>query len=143
MSKRMSKRTRKRVRALISLAAIVGGVLAVALLAAPNYITPTQREEISRPVYTVGDANYTEALEDGRNVVKFGKLPLGLYRGGMAFETVEEAESYLSKIGKQQQGWGVFELSGDFELDTYSVGDKYHTNKPLLVTRRVNGVERF
>ena len=72
-------------------------------------------------------------MNSGKNVVKFGPLPLGLYTGGVAFENREDALGYLVELGKQNDGWDVYRLSGDFRLDTYQVDGRAYIDKSLLV----------
>ena len=112
--------------------AVVLAVFVAIGLALRNYATPLQRNNVAVPVYTVGDANYATALSEGKNVVKFGRLLFGIYPGGLAFNNPGDAREYLRRIDKEAD-WGVYQLSGDFELDTIAVNGKRYTNRSLLV----------
>ena len=74
------------------------GLVAVVVIggfALNNYATPVQRNDIQRPLYTVGDPNYAVALDEGKNIVKFGRLPFGIYPGGLAFDDPQDAWANL------------------------------------------------
>jgi hypothetical protein len=101
-----------------------------------SFATPVRRENIQTPIFTIGDETYATALNDGRSVVKFGALPFGLYSGGMAFDNDQDARNCLAEFGHPDDGWGVYRLSGDFQLDTYAAGGRTYTNKSLLVVER-------
>src|SRR5437870_2414719 len=97
-----------------------------------HYQTPTVREEVAAPLYTVGGPDYAEILHTGQAPVAFGPLPgSAFYAGGLAFRQPDEAWQWIKQAGKE--GWRVYLLSGDFELDTHSVRGLPHTNKTLLV----------
>ena len=100
-----------------------------------SYATPTIRDDIKAPLYTIGDANYASALADGKSIVKFGRSPFGIYPGGVAFDNTEDANAHLAAIGKKELGWKVYVLSGDFGQDTVLIGDQHYTNKSLLVQK--------
>jgi hypothetical protein len=103
-----------------------------------HYKTPMVRGEIESPLFTVGSADYSAAMQQGKKVVEFGPLPgSAFYAGGVAFRTPEEALEWLVHSGKYDKGWRVYELTGDFELDTHMVRGLPHTNKSLLVSREV------
>ncbi len=103
-----------------------------------EYRKPVVRAVVSEPLFTVGGADYVKALSQGKKVVEFGPLPgSAFYAGGLAFKQPEEALVWLKTTGKYEQGWRVFELSGDFELDTHLVRGLSYTNKTLLVSREV------
>ncbi len=105
---------------------------------AEHYQTPTVREKVEAPLYSVGTGENVTAVLQGRQVVKFGPLPASaFYAGSVAFRTAEEALEWLTKVGKYDQGWRVFETSGDFELDTHLVRGLPYTNKTLLFVREV------
>ncbi len=103
-----------------------------------SYATPTFRESIQVPIFTVGDQNYSRAIDSGKNVVKLGPLPLGIYSGGIAFRNYEGAAKHLKSLHKQDAGWGVYRLSGDFQLDTYECEGQTYINKSLLVVARAS-----
>ncbi len=105
-----------------------------------RYATPLQRENIQQPLYTVGDENYAAALGDGKNVVKFGRLPGGIYPGGLAFSTPDAASEHLRSIGKEDT-WGVYMLSGDDEMDSEDYAGQRHTTVSLLVVEEVDVIE--
>jgi hypothetical protein len=116
--------------------AALAAVVVLAGVSFSSFATPLRRETIQTPIYTIGDGNYSRALDDGKNIVKFGPLPLGLYTGGIAFDNQEDAWNHLREVGKQNDGWGVYRLSGDFDLDTYQTGARRYTDKSLLVIAR-------
>lgn len=104
-----------------------------------EYRKPTIRAEVAEPLFTVAGADYSKALNEGKKIVEFGPLPgSAFYAGGLAFKQPEEALVWLKSSGKFDQGWRVFELSGDFALDTHLVRGLPYTNKTLLVNREVN-----
>lgn len=118
----------------------IGGVLAALVLLVvagglgfSSYATPTIRTSIEAPIFTIGDANYAVAMSEGRKVVKFGPLPLGIYPGGMAFKDRDSADRHLDTMGKRSDGWKVYRLSGEFLQDTYDSGGQSYINKSLLV----------
>ena len=125
----------KRVALTLGGFAIAAVLLGVAFTA---YATPFRRENIKTPIFTIGDGNYAAAMNNGKNVVKFGPLPLGFYSGGVAFENREAAWSHLVKLGKQDDGWGVYSLSGDFQLDTYQIDGRAYIDKSLLVVAKAD-----
>jgi len=104
-------------------------------------VSPMQRAEINQPIFTIGDANYQQALNEGKNIVKFGKMFWGLYPGGLAFSTPDKAQSFIyankDELDKFSSGWAIYELSGDFVLDTEKVGELRHLNKSLMIVRSV------
>lgn len=103
-----------------------------------KYREPVVRTVVEEPLYTVGGANYSTALKEGRKVVEYGPLPgSAFYAGGLAFKQPEEALVWIKSAGKYDEGWRVFELSGDFALDTHLVRGLPYTNKTLLVSREV------
>ncbi len=103
-----------------------------------EYRKPTIRAEVNEPLFTVAGGDYSKALNEGRKVVEFGPLPgSAFYAGGLAFKQPEEALVWLKSAGKYDQGWRVFELTGDFALDTHLVRGLPYTNKTLLVSREV------
>ena len=122
-------------------------IVAVAILAGcgvglylwfDEYKKPTIRTEVNEPLFTVAGADYSKALSEGKKVVEFGPLPgSAFYAGGLAFKQPEEALVWLKSTGKYDKGWRVFELTGDFEMDTHLVRGLPYTNKTLLVSREV------
>lgn len=100
-------------------------------------LSPTIRGEITMPIYTLGDGNYGKALAEEKKIVKFGPMFWGLYPGGLAFASVEDAKAYLAanaaEFNSLSKDWQVYRLSGDFLLDTRKEGDLSYLNKSLLV----------
>lgn len=133
----MSQKKKRWMRRLAVTALCLVIVMVIGGLSFKRFVTPVMRSEVERSLYTVGDANYEAALNNGKNIVKFGRLPFGLYAGGLAFSDPQEAWEYLQIIGKDQE-WGVYRLSGDFELDTKLVEDQRYTTVSLVV---LEGVE--
>lgn len=117
-------------------------VLAVTVwLEVKGSFTPLVREDITKPIFTIGDTRYHSALSEGKNVIKFGPMFWGLYPGGLAFKSVEEAIAFMQNNQSEQDelssGWAVYELTGDFELDTYRSHEYRYLNQSLLVRQRV------
>lgn len=126
----LQKKTLKR----IGLAFVAFIVLAAAVgIGLTSYATPTLRNSIQTPVFTIGDHNYALAMHENKKVVKFGPLPFGIYPGGIAFRDHKVAAEHLDDLGKRKDGWGVYRLSGDFQLDTYEYDGRSYINKSLLV----------
>lgn len=115
------------------------------LVFVPGFHSPTQRHpsEVKSPIYTIGDAGYELALQEGRRVIKFGPLPWNLYPGGRAFLSLEEAAAFRARQPDPHR-WSIYELSGDLERDTHRVGNELFTNKPLVLTEAVvdDGISR-
>jgi hypothetical protein len=111
---------------------VVGGIVFT------SYATPTRRDAVRLPIYTIGDENYAKVLSAGQNVVKLGPLPLNLYPGGVAFQNYEDAAQHLGELDQKNTGWDVYRLSGDFELDTYKVDGQAYIDKSLLVIARAS-----
>ena len=105
-------------------------------------IVPMKRTEISQAIYTIGDGNYKTALNDGKNIVKFGPMFWKLYPGGMAFATPNQARDFIqnNKEGLDQfsSGWAIYQLSGDLSLDTYQIDKQRYLNKSLFIKSIVN-----
>jgi hypothetical protein len=114
-------------------------VVAAGAIFLKSYATPTIRNQVNTPLFTVGDGNYSVALSEGKNIVKFGRLPFGIYPGGISFDNAKEARQYIEEQGKSEEGWQVYLLSGDFELDSSLISGRRHTNKSLLVVEAVTG----
>ena len=108
-----------------------------------SYATPLIRTSTDNPIYTVGDSSYAVALSHGKGIVKFGRLPLGIYQGGLAFESPEAAATYLGQSGHSSDGWGVYELSGDLEKDTYVDNDQRFLNVSLSVVRAITDEQKM
>lgn len=103
-----------------------------------EYQIPTIRTEVNEPLYTVADADYDKALSEGRQVIQYGPLPgSAFYAGGLAFRQPEEALVWLKSTGKYDEGWRVYELSGDFGLDTHLIRGLPFTNKTLQVSKTI------
>lgn len=102
-------------------------------------VSPMQRREINQSIFTIGDANYQQALNEGKSIVEFGKMFWGLYPGGLAFSTPDKAQSFIytnkDELDKFSSGWAIYELSGDFVLDTEEVGELRYLNKSLIIVR--------
>lgn len=100
---------------------------------------PISRKDIQAPIFTLGDGTYLEALNTGKRVVKFGPLFWGAYPGGLAFADADKAAAYLynhkSEFDHISSGWRVYQLSGEFELDTYAVGEQHYLAHSLLITQ--------
>ena len=101
-----------------------------------------QRTSISSPVYTIGDSSYKASLSEGKRVVKFGPMFWGIYSGGLAFESLEQAEQYAASNSEFMKSlgddWAVYMLSGNFDEDTTRVDGQHYLNKSLLVLGEVN-----
>ena len=95
---------------------LMGGLFSLS-----NYATPLRRQDIEKPLYTVGDENDSKTLDAGKNVVQFGRMIGGIYLGGLAFQTPEAAHQHLQSIGRKEV-WGVYVLSGNYDrdFDTFS-----------------------
>ena len=103
-----------------------------------QYQIPTVRGTIESPLFTVAGPDYAMAISAGKEVVSYGPLPgSAFYPGRLAFKQPEEALAWLKSTGKIDEGWKVYQLSGDFQLDTHLVRGLAHTNKTLLVSREV------
>ncbi|MBO9403074.1 hypothetical protein J7412_19780 [Shimia sp. R9_3] len=94
-------------------------------------MTPVMRTSPETPVFTIGErASYTPALEAGKSVVKFGPLLFGLYPGGLAFASPQEAEDHMRSHNWDRAKWAIYELSGDYAQDT---ANGHLTNSLLVV----------
>ncbi|WP_422473773.1 hypothetical protein [Endozoicomonas sp. ALB032] len=123
---------------LIILTAVLAAIVWFGVM---DSFSPLAREDITHPVFTIGDASYQSALSEGKNIIKFGPMFWGLYPGGLAFKSAREATAFMqnnqSELDKFASGWAVYELTGDFEMDTHSSGQHRYLNQSLLVRRRV------
>ena len=95
--------------------------------------TPIERHNISTPIYTIGDKTYDLALNDKKTVVKFGPMFMGLYSGGLAFSSPEEAKKYMFENNWDKNKWDIYLLSGDYDIDVTNG----HINKSLMVVSKV------
>ncbi len=103
-----------------------------------EYQQPVLRAEVAEPLYTVDTSSVAKALEEGKKVVELGPLPgSAFYAGVPAFKQPEEALVWLKSTGKYDEGWRVFELSGDYTLDTHLVRGLPYTNKTLQINKEV------
>ena len=95
------------------------------------YKKPMLRDHIEARLYTVRSDVH---VEKGKPVLAWGPLPgSAFYPGALAFASPEEAQEWLNESGKVEKGWHVYELSGDFNLDTHLVRGLAYTNKTLVV----------
>lgn len=128
-------------RALINIAAalvMMAGCGAGLFFWYQQYQQPTLRTEVAEPLYTVDSSLVAKAVAEGKSMVEFGPLPgSAFYAGVPAFPQPEEALVWLKSTGKYEQGWRVFELSGDYTLDTHLVRGLPFTNKTLKINREV------
>jgi hypothetical protein len=128
-------RTAMRIAASLAIMAVCGTGL---LFWYQEYQQPILRSEVKEPLYTVDSSTVAKAVADGKTMVEFGPLPgSAFYAGAPAFQQPEEALVWLKSNGKYDQGWRVFELSGDFTLDTHLVRGLPYTNKTLQISREV------
>jgi len=103
-----------------------------------QYQEPVLRTEVAESLFTVDSPAVAQSVKEGKKVVELGPLPgSAFYAGVLAFKQPEEALVWLKSTGKYEEGWRVFELSGDFTLDTHLVRGLPYTNKTLLVNREV------
>ncbi|WP_448215697.1 hypothetical protein [Endozoicomonas sp. 2B-B] len=120
---------------------LIIAIAAIVWFGVMDSITPLVREDITHPIFTIGDASYQSALSEGKNIIKFGPMFWGLYPGGLAFKSAREATAFMqnnqSELDKFASGWAVYELTGDFEMDTHSSGQHRYLNQSLLVRQRV------
>lgn len=101
-------------------------------------LEPVSRAEVLNPIYTIGDLSYQKALEQNKNIIKFGKMFWGIYPGGLAFNSPEEALEFVTDnqdvLNSFSSGWKLYKLSGDMMLDTYQRdGQKYLSNSLLVM----------
>ncbi|MCV6608963.1 MAG: hypothetical protein OIF32_12190 [Campylobacterales bacterium] len=102
-------------------------------------LQPFQRENINQPIYTIGDINYQKALIRGKNIVKLGPLFFGIYPGGLAFKSKEEARNFVlgneELLNQFSSGWAIYQLSGDFYKDSVSNNGQRYINKSLSIIK--------
>jgi hypothetical protein len=77
---------------------------------------PYQRSNAAMPLYSVGDPALSIGLASGEQTVRLGPLFWGLIDGAPAFSSVPEAKQWLSQ--RPQLNWQVYELAGDYGLDS-------------------------
>lgn len=77
-------------------------------------------------IYTVGHtANYNKALDTNPHVRKLGREHPNMppdFAGGIAFQTIEEANAYLIEIGMEDV-WSVFTLDCQWDNTYHFTGD--------------------
>lgn len=77
---------------------------------------PYQRSNAAMPLYTVGNPELSLGLASGQQTVRLGPLFWGIVDGAPAFGSVPEAREWLSQ--NAHLNWRVYELAGDFGLDS-------------------------
>lgn len=114
-------------------------LLLITYFGVKDSFTPFERISINNPIFTIGDKNYQKALDEGKSVVKFKDMFWGLYPGGLAFKSVKEAKEYLKKnqetFDKFSSSWAIYELLGDYKLDTKVVKNQRYINKSLFIKK--------
>lgn len=100
---------------------------------------PLLREPGPNPIYTIGDRALGAGLAAGSRAVKLGPMFYGLYPGGFAFRTPQEARAYLAQKRLDTARWRVYELAGDFAMDVVVRGQRTHIAHSLVVVREVRG----
>lgn len=114
------------------------GVLGVGVMAEyQRAAQPVLREPGANPIYTIGDRGLGAGLSAGKRPVKLGPMFRGLYPGGFAFRTADEARAYLAEKKLDTAKWRVYELAGDFALDVIARGRRTHIAHSLAVVREV------
>lgn len=98
---------------------------------------PALREPTANPIYTIGDRGLGASLSVGKRPVKLGPMFYGLYPGGFAFRTPEEARAYLAEKRLDSAKWRVYELAGDYPADVVMRGQRMHIAHSLPVVREV------
>jgi hypothetical protein len=98
------------------------GALALGIWAVRSFIAATEvfvRDAPDVPIYTLGArSSYSLALQNGTKVLKFGPIFGGVYPGGLAFASAQEARAHLEDNGWDPVRWSVYQLSGDYCLDS-------------------------
>ncbi len=114
------------------------GILAlIAWLGVRETLTPLERDHVENPIYAVGEAIDPSVDLETSKIIIFGPAFWGQYPGARAFSTIAGAERYLIENNKAIDGWAIYQLSGDFALDTYLENGHPHLNKSLVVVRLV------
>ncbi|MCA9172998.1 MAG: hypothetical protein KDB14_00715 [Planctomycetales bacterium] len=116
------------------------GMVTVALLGlqcSAAWLHPTVRDSVEQPIYAICAPDQVQALDTGRDVILWGRLPLGLYQGGRVFGTSRDALMHLQQRGMLAQGYAVCRMSGDFSKDTYQVGSQSFMSHTLQVSERI------
>lgn len=122
-------------KVITSLLLVIAGAGGLAAYEFQRNGTPVIRKDTTTPLYTIGEVEgYGRALSAGHHVVKFGPMFFGLYPGGLAFRSPEEAASYLKNNGWDTRKWSIYLTSGDYKLDAT---DGF-TNKSLIVEEHVS-----
>lgn len=124
-------------RILIYTALALGLLVLVVWLGVKDALSPTERSHVENPVYAVGEAVGPDTDLASSKIIMFGPAFWGQYPGGRVFSTIDAAERYLLENNKAIDGWAIYELSGDFRLDTHLENGVPHLNKSLLVRRLV------
>ena len=97
----------------------------------------TVRSDIEEPIYTIERKGCSKALSTGKHVLKLGPMFWGLYPAGMAFKTPEDAREYMKNKDMNAEEWGVYRLSGDYELDVDKQSNPHYINKSLMIIEKV------
>ncbi len=114
------------------------GMLGVGVMAEyQRAAQPVLREPGPNPIYTIGDRALGAGLAGGKRPIKLGPMFRGLYPGGFAFRTPQEARAYLAEKRLDPAKWRVYELAGDFAVDVIARGQRMHIAHSLPVVREV------
>ena len=97
----------------------------------------TIRSSVEKPIYAIGDKDFSVALSKGKGVIKLGPMFWGLYPGGIAFKTPAAALAYMKKKEMNREKLAVYRLSGNYELDVNQEGEVHHINKSLLFIEKL------
>jgi len=119
----------------VSIAVLIG---IAAVFEIGKNATPINRNDISSPIYTIGDKSYELALKENKAVVKFGPMFMGMYPGGLAFSNPEAARKYMIENDWDVKKWDVYQLSGDYDRDVRNG----HIDKSLRVLNKVQIIEQ-
>jgi hypothetical protein len=129
----------KKISILIICALIIIGV--TIFVGIKDAFKPLERSSITQAIYTIGDLNYEKSINANKKIVKLGPVFWGIYPGGLAFKNIYSAENCIKNntelLNKFSKGWAIYQLSGDFEQDTYSKNNNYYINKSLFVVELV------
>ncbi len=120
-----------------ALAVLIAAAGAGAWMEYRRVAQPVLRTSVGNPIYTIADRSLGETLAAGRPAVKLGPMFYGLYPGGFAFRTPEEARAYLEQRKLDPMRWRVYELAGDFATDVRAGGRRAHLATSLLAVREV------
>ncbi len=130
-------------RAILIVALTLGLLILAAWLGVKDALTPLARDRIDNPIYAVGEATGLEDDLKRAHIVVFGPAFWGQYPGTRVFASIDSAERYLVENNKVMDGWVIYQLSGDFVLDTYLENGQPHLNKSLVITRLVKKPSAF